>query len=569
MRKIALIAVLGLLLSSGLSVIAGNSARWPDVSSQFNDKRNSPRADIRAKVATELAEGLYPAVEFDTARMLVAHIKNEVDRAKKDVASEIQVAYPVLEASVDVLRKISQPKAVEYLLKNAQDEKTAWRVRFHVIQALAAVNKPEVITALVKLVDDPNVPVKIAAFNALAELKAPDAANRACQLLNEDVTWEVKIAAVKYIEMIISAELFEPLVNVLQDYSLEGCVRLELVNLLKQATGQDLGILGKPWLDWWNKKKAGENPAPQPASNETISIIPTLYYGITVTSTRMIFIVDISDSMAQKAKYDEDHYSKRDESESHLKRVLTDASPLAKAQTQSQKPEEKPANPEQVNRVKALKKELDARPVVNRLDAARKELVNAIYHLDPGVEFSIIFFDAQQRVWKDTLVPANLENKIAALDYINQKFGMGGGTGFYDAIELAYKFIGKDKKTEVKSGYADANKPKEKIVQLVRNCFYINSFGGADTFFMVTDGAPTYGRITNKGTIISEIKKISRIRGVKINTVGIGDPPLDPNNINQRMDVDARFLAELAVCTGGVFKDKTSKHPSSSEPDKK
>jgi hypothetical protein len=474
-----------------------------------------------------------------------------------------------LEASVNVLRQISQPKAVEYLLKTAQDEKTAWRVRFHVIEALGAVNTPETAAALAKLIDDPNVPVRIAAFKALNELKSELATKRACELLNEDVTWEVKIPAVRYLHTMAQVDFTEPLVNVLQNYALEGCVRLEAADLLKQITGQDLGILGKPWLDWWTKKKEGDKPAPKPDSNETISIIPTLYYGITVTATRMIFIVDISDSMAQKAKYDEDHYSKRDESESHLKRVLTDASPLAKAQTQSQKTEDKPANPEQVNRLKALKKELDGRPVVNRLDAARKELVNAIYHLDPGVEFSIIFFDAQQRVWKDTLVPANLENKIAALDYINQKFGMGGGTGFYDAIELAYKFIGKEKKTEVKSGYTDANKPKERIVQLVRDCLYINSFGGADTFFMVTDGAPTYGRITNKETIISEIKKISRTRGVKINTVGIGDPPLDPNNINQRMDVDTRFLAELAAATGGVFKDKTSKHPSSSEPEKK
>jgi hypothetical protein len=79
MRK-TLIAVLCLLLSYCFTLIAGNSARWPDVASQFNDKRNSPRPDLRAKVALELAEGLYPAVEPDAAKMLVAHIKNGSSR---------------------------------------------------------------------------------------------------------------------------------------------------------------------------------------------------------------------------------------------------------------------------------------------------------------------------------------------------------------------------------------------------------------------------------------------------------------------------------------------------------
>ncbi|MFH1228158.1 MAG: hypothetical protein V1701_09690 [Planctomycetota bacterium] len=550
------VCFLALIFILGYSLAYANSAKWAEARQNFNDKSCSIRADLRISAATQLSNAIYPAVELDAAKLLSALIKSELGRLKNDVSSEIQVSFPVIEASVTGLKKISQPKAVELLLKIAQDEKEPWRMRFHMMQSLVGAATPEVIAYAITLTDSSVIPLKLAALRLLTAAKSPDATERATKLVTEDLTWEVKLDAIRYLASLENKDLVEPLINAMQDINLEGIVRLELSNLLKQLTEVDMGLLGKPWLDWLKEKKASENPGPPPDPNLTISIIPTVYYGITVTSTRMIFIIDISDSMGQRAFCDPEHFSKHDETEETMKRVLTD--PNAPSSTEKTEPR-KPPNPEQLNKLKELKKKLDAKVVTNRLEAAGRELTNAVYNLDPNVEFGIIFFDSGMHPWKDTLLLASIDNKIAVLEYMTQKFSMGAGTAFYDAIELAYHFIGKEKKPAVKSGYPQANQPKERVVQLEKDSNYLNSFGGADVFFMVTDGAPTFGKLTDKESIINEIKKITQVRSVKIHTVAIGDPPIDPNNISQRLDVDVKFLTRLAESTGGVFTDKTTK----------
>jgi hypothetical protein len=558
MKKVTGVLIgLCLLLSNSFMGIAQNPAQWQEARQRFIEKKNSPNPTLRFKVAKELVDAIYPTVEYDAATLLVEHIKNEIERAKGNIDREVEVRFPVIEISIEGLKKVTQTKAVEYLVKVASDVKSNWRVRFYVIQAFAVINTPTVINALVKLIDEPNIPIKIASFRSLTELNVPDATQRSCQLLDEDITWEVKVAAVEYLTMLNSPELVEPLINVIQNESLDGCVRIKVVDLLKKLTGEDMGISGRPWLEWWKKKQEGEK-APVYRPGETISIIPVLYYGITVTSARTIFIMDISDSMGQTATFSDEHYSRRDESEDPCKRAIKDA-----------ESREEPINMALIEKLRELKKKLDVLPVTSRFGAARKELANAVYYLDPSVEFTIITFDRAQYPWKETLVSASIENKIAALEYMYRKLGLGMGTYFYEILELVYKFVGKEQEqtTEappLKSGYGTpltgVIKPKKWMVHLKRNCNYINEFGGADNVFMVTDGSGArMGKIIDKNEIVNEIKKLSQIRGIRFNIIAVGEPPINPDLLHPTLDVDIKFLSKLAESTGGVFKDKTSK----------
>ncbi|MFH1231027.1 MAG: hypothetical protein V1709_05965, partial [Planctomycetota bacterium] len=166
--------------------------------------------------------------------------------------------------------------------------------------------------------------------------------------------------------------------------------------------------------------------------------------------------------------------------------------------------------------------------------------------------------------WKETLVSAGIENKLAALEYIDQKLGLGGGTYFYEILELVYKFVSKQEEPPIKSGYEtpliNPPKPKKKIVQLKRDCNYINEFGGVDNVFMVTDGSGArMGKIIDKNQIVDEIKKLSQIRGIRFNIIAVGEPPVNIEALHPTMDVDVKFLTNLAEATGGVFKNKTAK----------
>jgi hypothetical protein len=543
MQKIIYI-ILGVffLFGNGVPVFTQNSERWQEAQQKFIEKKNSSNPAIRAKIANQLAKATYPAVEYDTAKLLVDHIKNEIERSKGIIDLETQIRYEVIEACVNGLKIIKNPKAVEYLIKSALDEKLNWRLRFYVIQSLSEINTPEVVSVLVKLIDDANIPVKISTLHVLTTLKVLDAIQRACKLLNEDNTWEVKVAAIKYLDIFDNQDLIEPLINTVQDNMLDGCVKIKIVALLKKLTNEDFGFDSSAWLRWWEKKIGKYDKEIE--RKETISMIPTSYYGITVTSSRMIFLMDTSGSMEDPASGEET------------------MNPPTKLIIDPPLPENKDAgNPELVARLKELKQKSDGRKTLNRMIAAQKELVNTIYNLDPAVEFTMVFFSNGPVAWKDVLVTANLNNKIAAIEYVINNVGPLGGTAIYEALEYVHKFVGRERKIEKpKSGYQNEKSfLKDRIVQFVRKSVYTNEFGGPDTIFMVTDGAPTVGRLIDKLEIINEFKKISQIRGITINTVAIGEAPLNPNALDLYRDVDTKFLAELATSTGGIFTDKTSK----------
>lgn len=557
MKKIPVLLLLGLYLlfnHGPLGMAQQNLSKWQDALQKFTEKKKNANSSVRTKVTTNLSDAIYPAVEYEAATILVNHLTDEVKRDNGKIGNEIQISLPVLDACIAGLKKMSQPKSVEYLVKTASDAKNPWRLRFYLIQTLVFINTPEVIQCLTGLIDDPSIAVRIAVFKALKELKTPDAIQRACKTLDENATWEIKIAALNYLETVSSQDLIEPFINTIQNESLDGCVRIKIVDLLKTLTGEDLGIQGRPWLQWWNKKQGKEYI---PAPGETISIIPVLYYGITVTSARTIFVMDISDSMGQSANFTKDHYSKHDLSADPCERAIKEAE--IKGQ---------PIDMAMINKLRELKKKLDDRSAQSRFEAARKELANAIYYLDPTVEFTIVTFDRQQYPWKETLVPASIENKVAALEYIDQKLGLGMGTYFYEILEFVYKFIGKEldapAESPVKSGYdkpgTGTAKHKKWVVELKRDCNYINEFGGVDNVFMVTDGSGArMGKIIDKNQIVEEIKKVSQIRGIRFNIIAVGESPINPEALHPTLDVDVKFMNNLAQATDGVFKDNTSK----------
>lgn len=566
MKKIVyLVPILIIFIAILPSIFGQDATQWDNAKQKFIDKKGSKNPDMRMKVAKQLSEAMYPAVELECATLLTEDIIAEVERAKDSLNKEEQIKYQVIDACVNGLMKITKPNAIDYLLKVAQDEKVFWRDRFYVLQALTVISDTKISAVMLKMIDDKWVPNKCAALRGLARAKTPDGIERTFKLLKESLTWEVKMAAMDYLEKVSNNDMVEPLINVLQNAPLEGMVRIRIADLLKKLTNADCGLSGKLWQDWLDKKKQGENPDLPKDDDRTVSIIPTLYYGITVTTNRIIFIIDTSGSMGMTASYTD--FTKHDDSKDPYNKIITGPD--------NQKDKGKDAtNQDALKKLKELKSKSDNKAVTNRLDAASKELVNTIYYLDPAVQFTMIFFNAGQNIWKDTLVTATIDNKISAIEFISKKIGVGGGTAMYDALELAYKYTGKEKETSAPtatpgkspvpappSSGRDGAGPAERIVKLDKMCNYMSAFGGADTFFMVTDGAPTLGKIIDKDEILNEIKKINQFRCVKINIVAIGEPPLNPNYLDPELDVDVKFLMKLADATGGIFTDKTAKVP--------
>ena len=74
-----------------------------------------------------------------------------------------------------------------------------------------------------------------------------------------------------------------------------------------------------------------------------------------------------------------------------------------------------------------------------RLEAAQRELMQAIEKLPPEASFSMVSFSDHATVWRKTLMPATAATKQAAKVFV-YLLRAGGRTAAYDALEAAFRF---------------------------------------------------------------------------------------------------------------------------------
>lgn len=143
-----------------------------------------------------------------------------------------------------------------------------------------------------------------------------------------------------------------------------------------------------------------------------------------------------------------------------------------------------------------------------RIDAAKRELVNAIKELPAGVSFNIVVFNGGVGAWQRQLVQAADESKKAAAQFVLQQ-DLGPLTASYDALETALSF-------------------------------------DAEAIYFLTDGAPVGGKITKPAEIVDVITKMNRYRRMTINSIGIG--------VGQPGNLFDAFLKALATENFGDYR---------------
>lgn len=152
----------------------------------------------------------------------------------------------------------------------------------------------------------------------------------------------------------------------------------------------------------------------------------------------------------------------------------------------------------------------------------KEELEKVIRALPPDTYCNVVFFSDEVGVWRRTKegrparVRMNDGNKSDLLEYIWET-SPGGSTNLYGAIKLALAMGDR--------GVYDKH--------------YKLAF---DSIFILSDGAPSSGEITDTRQIKERVRKANKLRRVKIHTIVFGDAT---NNID--------FMRELAEENGGNF----------------
>ena len=492
------ISLIGLLFATQ---IFSAESDWEKAKKEFIADAKSKDEEVRVNVTVKLADNIAPKVEWEAVLLLTNQISNEIDRSKKGKYEEA-VSIRVIDACVDGLRRITEDKAVKKIIEAAKRQSDEWRARFYVIKALGRIDTPEVIKALMSLIKDKTITLQVASFRALGQLKTTEAMEPASELLIGKTNWQVKLAILDYFRIMESPEALKYLKLALKNRDkIEPRVLSDLLKLLEEIT----------------QKMPAEGADPLLS---TKAVILGEYYGLPIESSNIVFLMDTSGSM-----------------EAPVVDIQTTPESKEKIVISGTDNKSTPGNNKLPVPMKLQKKkeDMDKKPVKTRLDAVKKELANAIYNLDEQANFSIIFYSSGVRPWKIRTIPANFDNKLSALDAIDRQ-AYQGSTTTYDALEYAYKIM-------VETSSKKPNSPLDEV-------------DGADTFFLLTDGYPTEGKIVETKSIVEAIRKINEIRQVKINTIAIGSPGVG-NPDQPSVGVNTEFLKELAEITGGNFVDKT------------
>jgi HEAT repeat protein len=123
---------------------------------------------------------------------------------------------------------------------------------------------------------------------------------------------------------------------------------------------------------------------------------------------------------------------------------------------------------------------------MTRMAVARRELISSVKGMERGALFNIIIFSSEVDPWlEDGIAGANEKERDEAEAFVS-RLKAGGGTNLYDAVKMAFR---------------DPD---------------------VDTIFILSDGEPTVGAVTDQGAIRADVLAWNEHRDIKINTIGIG-----------------------------------------------
>jgi hypothetical protein len=380
--------------------------------------------------------------------------------------------------------------------------------RCRVILAMGLIRHPELVEdVLFEQLDHPEPRVKAAAITALADQAIRKAlppilalaghsdeevreavavaigylgditCMEAMRALIKDESWTVRSAVINAAARLKIKPVVSMLIERLPEE--EGRLRKDLRDSLVKLTGEDFGMDPDLWASWWNANKAdyGVTEKIEMVVHKDDYATWTEYCGIKIYSTRVLFLVDISESMGKPVASTKNNKVTRMGKEGTKGRKYT---------------------------------------ATTKLGVVQEELTYVIKDLADNVYFNILTYSTEVEKWKPGPVKASHANKKNALRFIKRlRPTPNGATNIHGVLMEALGATGKST--------AAAAKVRDKV----------------DTIFLLADGEPTYGILTDPLDINREVKFANPDARIVIHAIQFGDL----GNVD--------FMRDLAEGNGG------------------
>ena len=338
--------------------------------------------------------------------------RRDVERLQKEIDEEYRMRDALAAgfgAWVSILEPGDRAKLLAELEKGPLDDRD-FTIRAFFVKGLGKVDLPEATRLLLwRLAEEKDRRVRPVVIDSLAE-QAGDLAVPDLAALLAAEQWQIRAAAIAALGRIGCPDAVQPLIAALRLE--DGRLRGDIGAVLAALTGVDFGILADRWQAWWDANKAGfvpprdrkADPAPEaegPADGGRSDAEPpdgpmeappapppggkASFYGIEVLSKRILFVIDISNSMNGPAG--------------------------------------------------------GARAGKTKVDVAKYELKSAILGLEEDATFNIVFYHHEVFQWRKGMIAAKDKDRGAAAKFVDD-MDATGNTNVYDALKLAFHIVG-------------------------------------------------------------------------------------------------------------------------------
>lgn len=273
-----------------------------------------------------------------------------------------------------------------------------WNVqaKVKVLDALATCSDPAGLEFVLKLAQKGDVESQAVAMGSLAlrpKLKKallgilPALGHRA---------YEVRNAALRGIRSFRFKDMIAPLIERL-DREKEEKLRVDVLQILVDLTGVNMGLEVKDWKKWWEASRETFAFSKAGAGKTRVVAHDLKYFGIEVASKRVSFLVDASNSMLRGPNEAKGKGKKR------------------KGRGKGQPGDGK-----------------------RKIDILKTELTRILRELPADTRINILFFHKICLPWKKELHSLRGAGRTQAIAFV-QNLTCAWGTNIYDTLELALK----------------------------------------------------------------------------------------------------------------------------------
>jgi len=506
------------LLLLPASILAQDRAQKLDAVREFK-KYYRKFTEVSERVeAVRTLEGLESPEACTELLKLLGDKELEIRTAAMDVLTsfhDVATFQSILDALPDMKKPERRTRAIEVLSRAGiveaapvlvqialEDKRADESVRYQIARALGRIGGEDSAPALEVLLADSAPIVRMGAADAAGQLRLRSVSAAVIPLIS-DSSWQVQSSAVKALAILRPPAAIEPLIEEMRE---GGRLKEEIAETLFRITTLDFGANPDEWSRQWQKLQSINWRIPTDA--EVAKALESRrrsdeYYGkteqtnsfggITTTSTRVLFIIDISGSMDDR-----------------------------------------------VVEVEKFDRGYDD---LTKLSIVKTELVRTIDSLSANTLFNIVAFASDLKPWKKFLVPANIVNRASAKSWVSRLAALGGNESQQLAAAglTGSANLGAGKTNSFKAlMYAFGIDPDKPMRGPLTNSASLKS--NLDTVFFLSDGRPSTGKLVDTHEIREAVERLNESYKIVFHCIAIGD-------------FEKSFLKYLAERNGGIYVD--------------